>query len=81
MPADKSIVLGLVSTKTPVLENKDDLKRPIEEASRFIAVDRLALSPQCGFASSDQGNPVTPEAQQAKLALTVELGQGVWGSA
>jgi 5-methyltetrahydropteroyltriglutamate--homocysteine methyltransferase len=81
VPADKSIVLGLISTKTPTLENKDDLKRRIEEASRFIAVDRLALSPQCGFASSEQGNPVTSEAQQAKLALTVELAQEVWRSA
>jgi 5-methyltetrahydropteroyltriglutamate--homocysteine methyltransferase len=81
VPADKSIVLGLISTKTPKLENKDDLKRRIDEASRFIAVDRLALSPQCGFASSEQGNPVTSEAQQAKLALTVELAQEVWRSA
>ncbi|HKA70208.1 MAG TPA: 5-methyltetrahydropteroyltriglutamate--homocysteine S-methyltransferase, partial [Xanthobacteraceae bacterium] len=60
---------------------KDQLRRRIDEASRHVAIDRLALSPQCGFASSEQGNPVTPDAQEAKLALTVELADEVWGSA
>jgi len=81
VPAEKSIVLGLISTKTSALEDKDQLRRRIDEASRHVAIDRLALSPQCGFASSEQGNPVTPDAQEAKLALTVELADEVWGSA
>ncbi|MFL5003593.1 MAG: 5-methyltetrahydropteroyltriglutamate--homocysteine S-methyltransferase [Xanthobacteraceae bacterium] len=81
VPAEKSIVLGLVSTKTPVLEEKDQLKRRIEEASRHVAVERLAISPQCGFASSEKGNPVTPDAQEAKLRLVVETAHEVWGTA
>jgi 5-methyltetrahydropteroyltriglutamate--homocysteine methyltransferase len=79
VPADKSIVLGLISTKTPVLEEKDQLKRRIEEASRYVAVERLAISPQCGFASSEQGNPLNPDAQEAKLRLVVETAREVWG--
>src|SRR5207244_882926 len=55
VPAGKSIVLGLISTKTSTVEDKDELRRRIEEAGRYLAADRLALSPQCGFASSDQG--------------------------
>jgi len=81
VPAEKSIVLGLVSTKTPVLEEKDQLKRRIEEASRHVAVERLAISPQCGFASSEKGNPITPDAQEAKLRLVVETAHEVWGTA
>jgi 5-methyltetrahydropteroyltriglutamate--homocysteine methyltransferase len=79
VPKDKSIVLGLVSTKTSALEDKDDLKRRIEEASRHVDLGRLAVSPQCGFASVDLGNPITPEAQEAKLRLVVELAEEVWG--
>ena len=81
VPADKSIVLGLVSTKTSTLESKDELKRRIDEAGRYLAADRLAVSPQCGFASSDQGNPITAAAQEAKLRLVVDLAQEVWGGA
>src|SRR5262249_14638020 len=81
VPADKSIALGLVSTKTSVLESKDELKRRIDEAGRYLAADRLAVSPQCGFASSDQGNPITAAAQEAKLRLVVDLAQEVWGGA
>jgi methionine synthase II (cobalamin-independent) len=81
VPSDKAITLGLISTKTPALEGKDDLKRRIDEASRHVALDRLGISPQCGFASSEQGNPITPDAQEAKLRLAVELAQEIWGSA
>jgi methionine synthase II (cobalamin-independent) len=79
VPNDKSIVLGLVSTKTSALEHKDELKRRIDQASRHVDLARLAVSPQCGFASLDAGNPITPEAQEAKLRLVVELAQEVWG--
>jgi 5-methyltetrahydropteroyltriglutamate--homocysteine methyltransferase len=81
VPKHKSIVLGLISTKTPVLESIDALKRRIEEAARFVDIDRLAVSPQCGFASVDTGNPITPELQEKKLRLVVELGQEIWGTA
>jgi len=81
VPAGKSIVLGLVSTKTPALEDKDRLKRRIEEASRHVRIERLAISPQCGFASSEKGNPLDPDAQEAKLRLVVETAREVWGSA
>src|SRR5262249_37928679 len=81
VPSDKAITLGLISTKTQAVEDKDDLKRRIDEASRHVALDRLGVSPQCGFASSEQGNPITPGAQEAKLRLAVELAQEVWGSA
>jgi 5-methyltetrahydropteroyltriglutamate--homocysteine methyltransferase len=79
VPQDKSIVLGLVSTKTSALEDKDALKRRIDAASRFVDLGRLAVSPQCGFASVDAGNPITPAAQEAKLRLVVELAHEVWG--
>jgi 5-methyltetrahydropteroyltriglutamate--homocysteine methyltransferase len=78
VPRDKRVVLGLVSTKTPVVENKDELKRRIDGAARFVDRDRLAVSPQCGFASSEAGNPVTPAVQEAKLRLVVELAREVW---
>src|SRR5215204_2536872 len=81
VPAEKSIVLGLVSTKTPVLEEKDQLKRRIGEASRFVPLERLAVSPQCGFASTELGNPLNPDAQEAKLRLVVETAHEVWGTA
>jgi 5-methyltetrahydropteroyltriglutamate--homocysteine methyltransferase len=81
VPKHKSVVLGLISTKTPELESMDALKRRIEEATRFVDLDRLAASPQCGFASVDTGNPLTPQAQEAKLRLVVELAQEIWGTA
>jgi 5-methyltetrahydropteroyltriglutamate--homocysteine methyltransferase len=81
VPQEKSIVLGLVSSKMNVLEHKSALGRRIEEASRHVPLERLAVSPQCGFASTELGNPITPEMQEAKLRLVVELAQDVWGTA
>ena len=78
-PKTKGIVLGLVSTKSPQLEKKDDLKRRIDEAGKFVPLDNLAVSPQCGFASVDTGNPVSPADQEAKLRLVVETAREVWG--
>jgi methionine synthase II (cobalamin-independent) len=75
------VVLGLVSTKTPVLEDADRLVARIEEAARYIDKDHLCISPQCGFASTVAGNPVTPEAQAAKLELLVEVAERVWSAA
>ena len=79
VPQDKVIVLGLVSTKSPVLESADELRRRIDEASRFMPLERLALSPQCGFASTAPGNPLTPADQEKKLRLVVEVARQVWG--
>jgi 5-methyltetrahydropteroyltriglutamate--homocysteine methyltransferase len=79
VPPHKTVVLGIVSTKTPEMENKDALKKRIEEAARELDLDRLAISPQCGFASVDTGNPITPEAQEKKLRLVVELAREIWG--
>jgi 5-methyltetrahydropteroyltriglutamate--homocysteine methyltransferase len=81
VPADKMVVLGLVSTKSGVLETKDHLLRRIDEASHHVDLARLGVSPQCGFASVETGNPITPEQQEAKLRLVVELAETVWGSA
>jgi 5-methyltetrahydropteroyltriglutamate--homocysteine methyltransferase len=81
MPKDKHVVLGLVTTKTPQLEDKDLLKRRIEQATRFVAAERLAVSPQCGFASVVEGNKVTHADQRAKLALVVDIAREVWGTA
>ena len=79
VPSGKSVVLGLVSSKTPALESADDLKRRIEEAGKHMSLDRLAISPQCGFASAVSGNPVTFEDEVAKLELVVRVAQEVWG--
>ena len=81
VPKGKKIVLGLVSSKTPVLESKEALKRRIGEAERHMPHDHLCLSPQCGFASNFMGNPVTIEDEKKKLALVVETARDVWGSA
>jgi 5-methyltetrahydropteroyltriglutamate--homocysteine methyltransferase len=81
VPPDKSVVLGLVSTKLPQLESADDLRRRISEASRFVPLERLSLSPQCGFASTMEGNLVTVEDQWRKLRLVVETARSVWGDA
>ena len=72
---------GLVSTKTPAMENKDELKKRVEDATRYLDLDCLAVSPQCGFASLDTGNPITPEVQEQKLRLVVELARDIWGEA
>lgn len=79
VPPGKRVVLGLVTTKRPDLERKDDLKRRIDEASRFVPLEQLALSPQCGFSSTVEGNALTRDEQIAKLALVVETAQEVWG--
>lgn len=79
MPQDRSVVLGLVSSKKPQLESKDELKQRIEGASKYIPLERLALSPQCGFASTIEGNLVTLADQEAKLRLVVETAREVWG--
>ena len=81
VPKGKRVVLGLVTTKRGELESKDDLKRRIEDAARFVDIDQLCLSPQCGFSSTKEGNDLTQEQQRAKLALIVETAQEVWGSA
>lgn len=81
MPDDKMVVLGLVSSKVPELESKDMLKARIEEAAKYVDLDRLAISPQCGFSSAIVGNPVTVEDEIAKLKLVVEVAEEVWGSA
>jgi methionine synthase II (cobalamin-independent) len=75
----KRVVLGLVTSKRPGLENKDALKRRIEEAARFVPLDQLCLSPQCGFSSTVDGNALTIDEQKAKLALVVEVAREVWG--
>jgi 5-methyltetrahydropteroyltriglutamate--homocysteine methyltransferase len=79
VPKGKVVVLGLVTTKRGELESKDDLKRRIEEASQYVDVDQLCLSPQCGFSSTEEGNAVTYADQEAKLRLVVETAEEVWG--
>jgi 5-methyltetrahydropteroyltriglutamate--homocysteine methyltransferase len=79
VPEDKVVVLGLVTTKRGELENKDTLKRRIEEASEFVDVDRICLSPQCGFSSTVEGNTLGYDQQVAKLSLIVETAEEVWG--
>jgi len=79
VPKGKTIVLGLVTSKSGVLETKDALKRRIDEAAKFVPLDQLCLSPQCGFASTEEGNILTEDEQWAKLALVVETAWEVWG--
>lgn len=75
----KTVVLGLVTTKFGQMESKDDLKRRIDEAARYVPLEQLALSPQCGFSSTVHGNNIAVDAQRAKLRLVVETAQEVWG--
>ena len=79
VPPGKRVVLGLVTTKRPQLERKDDLKRRIDEAAAYVPIEQLALSPQCGFSSTVEGNSLTRDEQIAKLALIVETAEEVWG--
>jgi 5-methyltetrahydropteroyltriglutamate--homocysteine methyltransferase len=79
VPKGKSVVLGLVTTKKAALEDKDVLKRRIEEASKYVDVDQLCLSPQCGFSSTEEGNKLTINDQMAKLRRIVEVAEEVWG--
>jgi 5-methyltetrahydropteroyltriglutamate--homocysteine methyltransferase len=78
VPKDKGVVLGLVSSKTPVLEKMDVLKQRADEAARYIDPARLAISPQCGFASTMGGNPVTEADERAKLRLCVDAAEKIW---
>jgi len=79
VPPGKFVVLGLVTTKRPALESKDDLKRRIDEASKYVPLEQLCLSPQCGFSSTVDGNNLTQDEEIAKLQLIVETAQEVWG--
>jgi methionine synthase II (cobalamin-independent) len=79
IPEDRTVVLGLVSSKRAALESKDELKERIDSAARFVPLERLALSPQCGFASTMEGNLLTPADQEAKLRLVAETAREVWG--
>jgi 5-methyltetrahydropteroyltriglutamate--homocysteine methyltransferase len=79
VPKGKTVVLGLVTTKSGKLETKDDLKRRIEEAAKHCPIDQLALSPQCGFASGERGNKLTVEEEMRKLQLIVDVSREVWG--
>ena len=78
VPDDRTVVLGLVTTKKPALESKAALRRRIEEATKYVPLDRLALSPQCGFASTQEGNLITAADQEAKLRLVTETAREVW---
>ena len=80
VPKGKTVVLGLVTTKLGELEAKDEIKRRIDEAARHVPLDQLALSPQCGFASTVHGNDIAVEQQAAKLRLVIEVAEEVWGS-
>jgi 5-methyltetrahydropteroyltriglutamate--homocysteine methyltransferase len=79
VPENRTVVLGLISSKKAALESKDELKRRIEEASKFVPLERLALSPQCGFASTLEGNLLTEADQEAKLRLAADAAREVWG--
>jgi 5-methyltetrahydropteroyltriglutamate--homocysteine methyltransferase len=78
VPKDKMIVLGLVSSKTGQLESPDDIKRRVSEASRYVDLDRLCISPQCGFASSEEGNVLSEDEQWAKLAFVRDVADEIW---
>jgi 5-methyltetrahydropteroyltriglutamate--homocysteine methyltransferase len=79
VPKDKTVVLGLVTSKSGRLESKDDLKRRIDEATKYVPLEQLCLSPQCGFASTEEGNILAEDEQWAKLRLIVELAEEIWG--
>ena len=78
-PKGKKVVLGIVTSKAGTLESKDELKRRIDEAAKYIPLDSLCLSPQCGFASTHHGNKLTVDEQWRKLERIVEVAQEVWG--
>ncbi len=79
MPKGKMVVLGLVTTKRGELESKDDLKRRVDEASNYVPLDQICLSPQCGFSSTVEGNKLTFDDEVAKLRLIVETAREIWG--
>jgi 5-methyltetrahydropteroyltriglutamate--homocysteine methyltransferase len=76
---NKQLVLGLVTSKSGRLEPRDEIKRRIDEATKYVALDQLCLSPQCGFASTEEGNVLAEDEQWAKLRMIVELADEVWG--
>ena len=79
VPKGKTVVLGLVTSKSGRLEPKDEIKRRIDHAAKFIDLGQLCLSPQCGFASTEEGNILAEDEQWAKLKMIVELAEEVWG--
>ena len=79
VPEDRTVVLGLVTSKNPKLESKEELKQRIEDATKYLPLERLALSTQCGFASTEEGNLLTAADQDAKLKLVTETAEEVWG--
>ena len=79
MPKTKGVVLGLVSSKIAALEPLDELKRRADEAAQYVDAERLAISPQCGFASTIGGNPLTEADERAKLKLCVDAARAIWG--
>jgi 5-methyltetrahydropteroyltriglutamate--homocysteine methyltransferase len=81
VPDDRIVVLGLVSSKQPRLESSEDLRRRVAEATRFVPLERLALSPQCGFASTHEGNRLSEDEQRRKLELVGATARAVWNGA
>ena len=79
MPKGKTVVLGLITSKTGAIEIKDFIKRRIEDASKYTPLEQLCLSPQCGFASTEDGNVIAEDEQWTKLRLVTELADEVWG--
>jgi 5-methyltetrahydropteroyltriglutamate--homocysteine methyltransferase len=80
VPADKTVVLGLVTSKSGKLESRDEIKRRIDAAGKFVDPEQLALSPQCGFASTEEGNILAEDEQWAKLEMIVDVAREVWGN-
>ena len=79
VPKGKTVVLGLVTSKSGRLESRDELKRRVDEAAKYVSLEQLCLSPQCGFASTEEGNILSEDEQWAKLAMIVELAEEIWG--
>jgi len=79
VPKGKTVVLGLVTTKSGQLESRDDIKRRVDQAAKYVALDQLCLSPQCGFASTEEGNVLGEDEQWAKLRMIVEVAEKIWG--
>ncbi len=79
VPKDKMVVLGLVTSKSGTLESRDEIRRRIDEAAKYVSLDQLCLSPQCGFASTEEGNVLSENEQWAKLRTIVEIAEEVWG--
>jgi 5-methyltetrahydropteroyltriglutamate--homocysteine methyltransferase len=79
VPKGKTVVLGLVTSKTGQLEGREQIRRRIDQAAKFVDIEQLCLSPQCGFASTEEGNTLADDEQWAKLRMIVEVAQEVWG--